>query len=1593
MAAENMIPLTSMPTPPNRLVDPPITFSERAQATADALNVIVNQLNTNVIPKHNTIVQPVNNVLANLTEIKNVSTDIASVVNVSGIKNNVVSVDGIKNQVVRVSTSADKIDRVYASIAKVDTVNDHIAKVDTVNDHIAKVDTVANDITKVNTVSNDILNVNTTATNISSVNNVSSHIAEVVTVSGISSAVSDLSADHAMLTRLDVSMPILTRVDANSVDISTVADIENQVKSIVTDKPIIDVVYEKLPTLQNISDNITHIVNVDEAETAIRLLGTHINNIDAVGASIDAVNAVNASLANITAVKESISFVKNVSDHIVNVDAVGRNIEAVKEVDRRIDLVISAPTNAAIASDAAIAAQKDAALAKQYAESASAVAGLPVATAQNDKQVVYWNAQKGAYDLGSTVGESLLPAPAVTVASQLPVGFPIPITLTGLPGLVGTTIVTFQLQVNDAPIQDLVATNGSYEGTITAQGSGGTVWTIKARAIDSKGNVSLWNQTTASLVIPKVNTPTVTSPLSGAIVSNKTVSLTSSAFGTTYLTDTHKASRWTITTDVEGNNILHDSGWRQDMLLSYTAVIDPVADKNTTIYLHVQHQGVLIGNSEKSVALPVKTSYVVRPSITSPLLSTMVGTDRVDLTSSDFTTYAGNFDTHVSSRWLVTTDAVGNNALCDSGWVSSYLTEYTAVLSPLADPSSDLYLWVMHRGETLGDSERSTSVRVVTGSLQAPTITSPSANGIVLPTGFTIVGSAFAPTVGATDTMKALYVQVATDALFTDKIYDSGRILTTSTTFVVSFPAQPQAKVLYVRMRYEGNTLGISGYSEPVAVVTTKVGTVSVTSPINGATGVPTKPLITMTGYSDTGNYDTGVNTQVQVSTDSAFSNIVYDSGEGAYSTTHSVVTALSPAVQYFIRIRHKGRVLGWTDWSEAVSITTGQVQTPSISSPAENGYILPTKIDVVGSAFVALGTSDTLKSVTIQVAKDIGFTNMVYNQKITSSATTHTVTIPAQAQGSALFVRIAYEGNALGMSEFSVARRIIVTTVIAPTITNPANNATGVSLRPTITMTPWSDTGGLDTGSKTRVQISEKSDFSTIAWDSGEIAYTTSVQCGISLKQNTTHYIRAQYYGVSLGWINYSAYIIVRTTITNYMSIFGGTTSDYIQKTVQFYKKNKWYYALFGYGNSKGIFGLLSITDKYGNVNNQINIHSFISADNANSYNDACYVNSAQVIFAGGYSSGSTSTDSRIAILDVNVNEQLMIIKQYEFVPNGRHVSCMKCACVGDKVLVGWYRYPNRNEEGYIYGLTLFRVTSTDITVLDTKEFSYYRTSSAAPRAIINSIRCIDSIPNTNSFYISGEMGTLSYGNSYDLSNYIMKVSCDTNTININFCKHMEAPKANISQVIYGFAFDEYGNTYSYGRHSNKGFITYFNADMSSYYGLLLDFPNNYSSYITKMSYFKNVGDVVFSFIERTYTGGMNGFSIGKLSMNSGTLSIKDMMRIVCSDKSPSAVNGLFYDNYRFVFIGNTQSRGTHGSIDCITGTIYYDNIPVISTFPEPAGWYSEPSTSVVVTNYERTSTVPQTDLSFAYTASATITAIPTSMTEFTYSEDLYEF
>ncbi len=206
--------------------------------------------------------------------------------------------------------------------------------------------------------------------------------------------------------------------------------------------------------------------------------------------------------------------------------------------------------------------------------------------------------------------------------------------------------------------------------------------------------------------------------------------------------------------------------------------------------------------------------------------------------------------------------------------------------------------------------------------------------------------------------------------------------------------------------------------------------TPSLVSPANGATGVAYAAVL---DWSDV----TGTTYEVQVATDSAFTNVVA-SASGLGASTWTVSPALNASTTYYWRVRTASSCGGTSAWSSARSFTTVGCTTlaaPTLSSPANGATGV--------SASAALDWSDVTGAATydVQVATDSAFTNVVRSG--TSLAASAWTVSPALSTNTTYYWR-ARAANSCGAGAYSSARSFTtanVCTLLAATY-NATNKA-----------------------------------------------------------------------------------------------------------------------------------------------------------------------------------------------------------------------------------------------------------------------------------------------------------------------------------------------------------------------------------------------------------------------------------------------------------------------------------------------------------------------------------------------------------------------
>ena len=272
--------------------------------------------------------------------------------------------------------------------------------------------------------------------------------------------------------------------------------------------------------------------------------------------------------------------------------------------------------------------------------------------------------------------------------------------------------------------------------------------------------------------------------------------------------------------------------------------------------------------------------------------------------------------------------------------------------------------------------------------------------------------------------------------------------VTDSASYLTSWPVSglSTSTVYYARVRHKGATYGYSGWSNAIAFTTMSKPTMpSITAPANGATGLNTTVNFSSTSFSMGSGSDSHAASDWQLSTDSSFNNIISQvSGDTSHLTTWSV-SGLAIGTSFYVRVRHKGSVSGYSDWSNGSTFRTmTKPNAPSIVSPSNGATSVPIATTITSSAFSQSNGSESHASSTWQVATDAGFSNVVAHTENDSNNKT-AFNVSGLSYNTTYYVRVAYQGSVSGYSDWSSTSSF--TTKIppppnAPSITSPVSGA-----------------------------------------------------------------------------------------------------------------------------------------------------------------------------------------------------------------------------------------------------------------------------------------------------------------------------------------------------------------------------------------------------------------------------------------------------------------------------------------------------------------------------------------------------------------------
>ena len=281
-----------------------------------------------------------------------------------------------------------------------------------------------------------------------------------------------------------------------------------------------------------------------------------------------------------------------------------------------------------------------------------------------------------------------------------------------------------------------------------------------------------------------------------------------------------------------------------------------------------------------------------------------------------------------------TTIAVGGSFQYKISPYSSFMTYAVSATNGTATISGDTIKLTIAPGETANvtdltvvrsDGARN-DFRIAIGaqSIAKPSMLSPASGSLDVPLGPLLTASAFATYPVGADTHLNTDWRIRTMAGAV--VWQSLANAVNKTNIQVPDNTLPLNTQLQADVRYRGTTLPASEWSTAVPFTTTNqsITTPTITSPLNGATGIGATPTFTATSFATNPlGADTHASSDWQLK--NSLGVVIWSSVADVVNKTSITLPSgvLAVSIQYTMEVRYNGNVLQPSQWSPVVSFTT----------------------------------------------------------------------------------------------------------------------------------------------------------------------------------------------------------------------------------------------------------------------------------------------------------------------------------------------------------------------------------------------------------------------------------------------------------------------------------------------------------------------------------------------------------------------------------------------------------------------------------------------------------------------------------------------
>ena len=162
----------------------------------------------------------------------------------------------------------------------------------------------------------------------------------------------------------------------------------------------------------------------------------------------------------------------------------------------------------------------------------------------------------------------------------------------------------------------------------------------------------------------------------------------------------------------------------------------------------------------------------------------------------------------------------------------------------------------------------------------------------------------------------------------------------------------------------------VNGKAYAITVSGRSVMRPTVLAPVDGSANLGESITCYGSAFSPTSGADVHVSSTWQISESAIFNSIAHQSVDSTANKTNWVVPDLKPNRQYYLRVRHRGTELGYSDWSSVVAFSTKTIFSPSLeqaklaASDATAAALFGCSVSLsMDGTYCAVGSSGTAAS------------------------------------------------------------------------------------------------------------------------------------------------------------------------------------------------------------------------------------------------------------------------------------------------------------------------------------------------------------------------------------------------------------------------------------------------------------------------------------------------------------------------------------------------------------------------------------------------------------------------------------------------------